>query len=138
MEAVSTQKFIHMSPRKLRLVADMVRGKAVAEVLEILPFVQRRAALPIQKVVKSAAANAQVKGASLDTLKISRIEVSEGPRLKRFRPVSRGQAHGYVKTMSHIKVVVTTQNSKEANSKLQKSTKSQKAKKTEERGKDVA
>lgn len=106
MQAISTQKFVKVSPRKLRLVADMVRGKSVNEVLEFLPFVNKTAALPVQKVVKTAASNAVVKGADIKDLKVASIEIGEGPRLKRFRPVSRGQAHGFVRQMSHIKVVV--------------------------------
>jgi large subunit ribosomal protein L22 len=106
MESQATQKFIRMSPRKLRLVADMVRKMDVQEALDTLPFVAKRAALPISKVIRSAAANAEAKGAQINSLTIKSIEVSEGPMLKRFRAVSRGQAHGFVKKMSHIKVVV--------------------------------
>ena len=106
MESLSTQKFVRMSPTKLRFVADMLRGKSVSEVLLNLPFVQKRAAEPIMKVIASAAASAQAKGANPNDLKIKSIEINEGPRLKRFRAVSRGQAHGYVRKMSHIKVVV--------------------------------
>jgi large subunit ribosomal protein L22 len=95
-----------MSPQKLRLVADMVRGKGTSEVLEFLPFVKNKAAMPIRKVIKTAVSNAAVKGMKPNGLRVKIIEVGEGPRLKRFRPVSRGQAHGYVRKMSHIKVVV--------------------------------
>lgn len=112
MQAISTQKFVRVSPRKLRLVADMVRGKNVTEVLEFLPFVEKRAVLPIEKVIKSAQANAVVKGANPAELKIEKIEIGEGPKLKRFRPVSRGQAHGYVRQMSHIRVIVSTDGKK--------------------------
>lgn len=107
--AVSTQKFVRMSPIKLRFVADMVRGKKVEEVLAALPFVVRSAAEPIAKVIKTATANAVVKGASPAELVVKTIEISEGPRLKRFRPVSRGQAHSYVHKMSHIKVMVESE-----------------------------
>lgn len=108
MEAYSTQKFVKIAPRKLRLVADMVRGKSVSEALEFLPFVNKSASTPVMKVIKTAASNAQVKGADMATLRISSIEVMEGPRLKRFRAVSRGQAHGYIRQMSHIKVKVSS------------------------------
>lgn len=107
MDAINTQKFVKVSPRKLRLVADIVRGKKVEEVLEFLPFVQKRAALPVSKAIKTAAANAVVKGATMGELKIQNIEIGEGPKLKRFRPVSRGQAHSYVRQMSHIRVIVS-------------------------------
>lgn len=120
MQAISTQKFVRMSPRKLRLVADMVRGKSVKEVLEFLPFVRKNAALPVQKVIKSAAANAQTKGADLNELKVESIQITEGPRLKRFRPVSRGQAHGYVRRMSHIRVTVESTKPKAQKSKEKK------------------
>jgi len=112
MDAKNTQKFVKVSPRKLRLVVDMVRGKKVEEVLEFLPFVQKSGATPVVKAIKTAAANAVVKGASFGELKIESIQVSEGPKLKRFRPVSRGQAHGYVKQMSHIRVVVGSKEKK--------------------------
>lgn len=107
MEVSSTQKFVHMSPRKVRLVANAIRGKSPDEALTALAFMTKRAALPVTKALKSAMANAtnnaKLKG---DTLKIKSIQIEEGPRLKRFRPVSRGMAHGYVRRMSHIKVVL--------------------------------
>ncbi len=108
MDAISTQKFIRMSPIKLRLVADLVRGKKADEVLAALPFVNRAASLPISKVIKTAVANATVKGANPADLFVKTIEIEEGTRLKRFRPVSRGQAHSYVHKMSNIKVIVET------------------------------
>lgn len=106
MQATSTQKFVRMSPRKLRLVADMVRKMKPSEALETLPFVPKRAAEPMLKTIKSAVANATVLGMSPDSLVFKEVLVSEGPKLKRFRAVSRGRAHGYVKQMSHIRVVV--------------------------------
>lgn len=85
----------------------MIRGRKVEEALDALPFVEKNAALPIMKVVKSAAANAtSQQGVNLSDLNIVSIEINEGPRLKRFRPVSRGQAHGYIRQMSHIRVIV--------------------------------
>lgn len=128
MEAVSTQKYLVMSPRKLRLVADMVRGKKANEVLELLPLVNKRAAVPIAKVIKSAVANARQKGVNSENLVIIKIEVNEGPRLKRFRPVSRGQAHGYVKSMSHVRVVVGSVDKSEKKQDSKAQTKSEKVK----------
>ena len=107
MEAIATQKFVRMSPRKLRLVADMVREMSPAEAMEILPFLNKRGSTPIRKVIQTAVANASQKGASPDTLKFKEIQINEGSRMKRFRAVSRGRAHGYVKQMSHIRVIVT-------------------------------
>jgi large subunit ribosomal protein L22 len=103
---MSTQKFLKMSPTKLRFVADSVRGKNASEVLEVLPFVQKEAASAIRKVVRAAVAGAVEKGANPSDLVVKSIEINEGPKLKRFRPVSRGQAHAYVRKLSHIKVVV--------------------------------
>lgn len=106
MQVVSTQKFVKSSPRKLRLVADAVRKMKPQEALDTLPFVEKRAALPIQKVIKTAVANARDLGMDENNLILESIQITEGPRLKRFRPISRGQAHGFVRQMSHIKVVV--------------------------------
>lgn len=107
MEASSTQKFIHMSPRKVRLVANSVRGKSLAQALVMLNFMTKRAALPVKKAILSASANAVNNGKlSQESLKIKRIEIQEGPRLKRFRAASKGMAHPYKKRMSHIKVIV--------------------------------
>lgn len=109
MQAVSTQKFVRVSPRKLRLVADVARKMRPTEVVETLPFSAKHAADPLVKVVKSAIANAVVLGANPESLVFRELQVNEGPRLKRFRAVSRGRAHGYVKQMSHIRVVVETE-----------------------------
>lgn len=107
MEIIATQKFIHMSPRKVRLVAGALKGKSPEAALIALHFMTKRAADPVSKTLKSAIANA-VNNTKLQekTLKIKTIQIEEGPRLKRFRPVSRGMAHGYKKRMSHIKVIL--------------------------------
>jgi len=107
MEVSSTQKFIHMSPRKVRLVADAVRGKSPTQALVVLEFMTKRAAPAVSKALKSAMGNAANNTQlNMDTIKIKKIEIQEGPRIKRFRPVSRGMAHGYVKRMSHVKIVL--------------------------------
>jgi large subunit ribosomal protein L22 len=99
-----------MSPRKLRLVADVVRELEPIRALEILPHVGKRAAGPMAKVVKSAIANAKQKGFSEGDLIFKEIQINDGPTLKRGRPVSRGRWHPIKKRMSHIKVVLTTRN----------------------------
>lgn len=108
MEAKAVQKFIKMGPRKLRLVADSVRSLTPSRALEVLPFVTKRAASPIAKVIGTAMANARVKNMDETRLIFKTLEINEGPRLKRFRAVSRGRAHSYIRQMSHIKVVLTT------------------------------
>lgn len=107
MEAIATQKYIRMSSRKLRIVAEMVRGVAPAEAAKMLPYVRKSAALPLEKVIRSAIANAKDKGMNEEALVFSEIQIGEGPRLKRGRPVSRGQWHPVVKKMSHIRIVLT-------------------------------
>lgn len=114
MKVIATQKYVRMSPRKLRYVADVIRPLSVDEALDALPFIRRRAAGVIEKVVKSARANAVQKGLGTENLRIAEIQISEGPRLKRFRAVSRGRAHGIIKPMSHIRVILTNEKKTQA------------------------
>lgn len=108
MQYISTQKYLRMSPRKLRLVVGMVKHLSPARAVEVLPYMQKRAADPLQKVIKSAIANAQQKGvANIDNLQFSEIQVNEGPRLKRYRAGARGRYKPYTRDMSHIRIVLT-------------------------------
>lgn len=104
---IATQKFVKMTPRKLRLVADAVRGMAPAQAIEVLPYSARFAAKPLMKVIQTAVANARVQGADETKLIFSEVVISQGPALKRGLPVSRGQWHPIKKRMSHIRVVLT-------------------------------
>ena len=106
MQAIATQKFIRFSPRKLRVVARMVAKMQPNYAVEVLPYMGKRAALPIQKVVKTAIANARVKGMNTENLEFAEIQIGDGPRLKRFRAGSRGRAKPYTHDMAHIRVVV--------------------------------
>jgi large subunit ribosomal protein L22 len=107
MAVQAVAKSVRMSPRKVSVVASLVRGRTVIEALTILEHTPRRSAMPVIKVIKSAQANADHNhGLKPDTLRITEISVTPGPRSKRFRPVSRGMAHPYQKRTSHIKVVV--------------------------------
>ena len=110
MEAVATQKYLIMSPRKIRLVADVARDMKPREALEKLPLTGKRAAEPLAKVIKAALTNAKNKGMDEANLIFKEIQIGEGPRLKRGRPVSRGRWHPYQKKMSHIRVVLTVKN----------------------------
>ncbi len=96
---------LRMSPRKIGLVASLVRGRSVADAIAILTHTPKRAAKPIEKLLKSAQANA-VNNHSLtaDSLVISQLQVTAGPRLKRFRPAAMGRAQPYQKRSSHIVV----------------------------------
>ncbi len=107
MAAIAIAKGISIAPRKVSVVAALVRGRTVEDALVILSHTQRRSATAVKKAVESAAANAEnnhnYKPASLY---IKEISVTAGPRLKRFMPVARGMAHPYQKKTSHIRVVV--------------------------------
>jgi len=107
-EFKATQKYLLMSPRKVRLVVAIIKKMKPTEAVEQLPFVQRRAADELAKVIKSAIAAAKNKGISETDLIFKEVQIGEGPRLKRGRAASRGMWHPYKKRMSHIRVVLTT------------------------------
>ncbi len=104
----SYAKGVDQTPRKVSLVASLVRGRTVADALVILENVPKRAALPVKKAIQSAKANA-INNHNLDgkTLDITTLSVTVGPRLKRFKPASRGRALPFQKKSSHILVEVT-------------------------------
>lgn len=93
MDIVATQRYLLMSPKKIRVVADMARKLKPVVAIEMLPFTHKRASEPLIKVIKSAIATAKAKGISETDLVFKEIQIGEGPRLKRGRPVSRGQWH---------------------------------------------
>lgn len=96
-----------MSPRKVGVVASLVRGRTVADALTILSHTPRRAALPVIKAIESAKANADHNHSiKPDTLNIVAITVTPGPRLKRFRPAAHGRALPFMRRTSHITVIV--------------------------------
>jgi large subunit ribosomal protein L22 len=105
-QATAYQKFIHQAPRKLRLVADAIRGQNINQALDILRLSPKRAAEVIEKIIKQAKANAVQASLASDTIIVKEIVVEEGPRIKRWRPVSRGMAHSIIKRTSHVKVTV--------------------------------
>jgi large subunit ribosomal protein L22 len=94
------------SPRKVRLVADMVRGKKVSDALDILEFAPKRAAGPVKKLLSSAISNAKNLSLPTETLVVKKIEVGAGPTLYRRRPVSRGAAHPIRKRTSHVSITL--------------------------------
>lgn len=95
-----------MSPQKARLVVDLIRGKNVNEALMTLKFTNKRATAEIEKVVKSAVANATQKSENIDvdTLFIERAFINEGPRLKRVRPAPMGRAYRIQRRTAHITI----------------------------------
>jgi large subunit ribosomal protein L22 len=101
-------KGVDQTPRKVSLVAGLVRGRSVADALVILDHTPKRAALVVKKAIASAAANATNNhGLDGKTLEIKTLSVTTGPRLKRFKPASRGRALPFQKKSSHILVEVT-------------------------------
>jgi large subunit ribosomal protein L22 len=106
MRAQSVLKQIRLSPYKARLVADAVRGKRIGQAIDFLEFSTLKASKIIKKVVESALANAEEKGADIDELIIKRILVDEAGALKRIRPRAKGRANRILKRMCHILVEV--------------------------------
>lgn len=107
-DVVAKATNIRISPRKMGVVAGLVRGRSVSDALVILEHTPRRAALPLSKVIQSAAANA-VTNAKLDkkTLQITTLQIANGTSMKRFRPAARGRALPYKHRSSNIHVVVS-------------------------------
>jgi large subunit ribosomal protein L22 len=107
VEVKARAKFIRTSPRKARMVTELVKGKGVGEALNILAFTKRAPAKIISKLLKSAIANAdQMKNIDVDTLFIKQISVDQGPTMKRYRPRAMGRATMIRRRMSHITVVL--------------------------------
>lgn len=104
----ATLRFLRVSPRKTRLVADLVRGKSVDEAIYTLTVTRRAASEPLRKLVESARANADQNNEDidLDGLYIDQIYVNEGPTLKRFRPRAMGRATRINKRTSHVTCIL--------------------------------
>lgn len=107
MNIIAKTKAVRISPRKVRLVAQGVRNLSVEKALDILSMTRKRGASVLAKTIKSAIANA-INNAKLskESLIIDKIEISEGPALKRFHASTRGRTHPYKKRSSHITVVL--------------------------------
>ena len=106
-EVKATAKYIRIAPRKVRIVMNLVRGKSVADALAILKFTPKVGADAVEKVLRSAVANAENNfDMDVDRLFISSAFVDQGPTLKRIHPRSRGQAFKILKHTSHITVAV--------------------------------
>jgi large subunit ribosomal protein L22 len=131
MSVKAESRGVHMSPRKVSAVAQLVRGRSVADALVILEHTPRRAALPVIKTIKSAAANATHNhNYKAEGLMITEITVNHGPRTKRFRPAAMGRALPYMKRSSHIRVLVEGEQRPVAKPKAEAKTKPAKSKET--------
>ncbi len=107
MEVQAKAKFVRVVPRKAQLVADLIRGKRVQDAMTTLAYCQKIGSRVINKVLKSAVANAdQVGNINVDNLFVKRILVDQGPTMKRFSPRAMGRATRIRKRSSHIVVVL--------------------------------
>src|SRR5256886_11791254 len=104
MEATATLRYMKASPQKVRLVADLIRGKKVDEALSILRFTKRHSARDLEKLLRSAVANAEntETGVDTDELVVSKIYVNEGPREKRVQPAPMGRAYRIQKRKAQV------------------------------------
>jgi large subunit ribosomal protein L22 len=106
MAWTATHKYARISARKVRLIADLIRGRDVQDALNILKFTPNRAADMVSKVLTSAIANANEAEADVEALIVDQAFVNEGPTIKRWQPKDRGRANPIMKRTSHITVVV--------------------------------
>ena len=108
MEVNATAKYIRIAPRKLRIVMNLIRGKKVSEAFAILKFTPKVGSEVVEKVLRSAVANAEHNNdMNVDNLYVSTCYVDQGPTLKRIHPSSRGQAFKILKHSSHVTVCVS-------------------------------
>lgn len=108
MEARAQARYVRVSPRKARLVIDLIRGKDVLRAREILRFSERNISEVIEKCLNSAVANAERDGVKAESLFVKTTFADEGPTMKRFRPRAKGSASRIRKRTSHITVIVAT------------------------------
>lgn len=106
MQYEATTKYVRVSTRKVRLVADAVRKLTPGAALTTLSQMTKSASVPLSKTIASALANAKQKGAAEDALRFKTIEIMGGPAMKRWQAVSRGQAHAFKKRMTHIRIIL--------------------------------
>jgi large subunit ribosomal protein L22 len=109
MEARAEARYIRISPQKARLVVDLIRGEQAGTAINILRSTNKRIAPVVEKVLRSAIANAENRSddVDVDKLFVSEAYVNEGPRMKRIRPAPMGRAYRYQRRIAHIVVKVT-------------------------------
>src|SRR6059058_3376100 len=110
MEASATLRYLRITPRKVRAVADLIRGKKVDLALAQLAYVEKRAAEPVAKLLRSAVANAEQKSKGsldADALWVRTLMVDQGPSLRRYMPRAMGRAFKILKKTSHIALTVS-------------------------------
>jgi large subunit ribosomal protein L22 len=110
MESTAKLRYLRITPRKVRVVADLIRGKNVNQALAQLAYVEKRAAEPVAKLLRSAVANADqaAKGQlDVDALRVKSLMVDQGPSLRRFMPRAMGRAFKVLKKTSHISLTIS-------------------------------
>jgi len=127
-EITATQKYARVSPRKLRAVADEVRGMGAQEASQVLGVIRKTAGKTLSKVIDSALAFARESGADPHSLSITELQILEGPRLKRHRAGARGRAKPYQRRWSHIRVVLAIRKSETLSTKSQTNSNNKKTK----------
>ena len=114
MEAVAKQKYIRMSPLKVRQVAGLIRERNVEEALNVLHFTQKRAAKILEKGLRSAVANfylnEEASQVATDEIFVKSVRIDEGPTLRRFRPMSMGRVGRIRRRTSHITIIIEDRN----------------------------
>jgi len=132
MPATAKLNYLRIAPRKVRLVADLIRKKKVSQALTLLQFTINKSALPLTKLLKQAVANAKNSfGLEEGNLYISKITVDEGPKLKRWMPRARGRVSEIQKKTSHITLVLNE--IEEKKTRIKKKSKKEKVEKSEEK-----
>ena len=113
MEVKAEARYVRVSPQKARLVVDLIRGQQAGQAITTLRTTNKRIAPTVEKVLKSAIANAQnlSEDVDVDRLYVSEAYVNEGPRMKRIRPAPMGRAYRYQRRMAHIVVKVSEKES---------------------------
>ena len=106
MEATAKATHVRIAPRKVQIVLDLIRNKPCDEALAILKYTPKAACEPLEKLLKSAMANAENKVMDTSSLFVSECKVDQGPTLKRIRPRAQGRAYRINKKTSHITLVV--------------------------------
>jgi large subunit ribosomal protein L22 len=114
MQARAEARYLRTSPQKARLVIDLIRGRKAGDAINILRTTNKRVAPAVEKVLRSAIANAENRfnDVDVDALRVTEAYVNEGPRAKRIRPAPMGRAYRYQRRMAHIVVSVGDQHGK--------------------------
>jgi large subunit ribosomal protein L22 len=114
MEARAEARYIRVSPQKARLVVDLIRGRRAGDAITILRQTNKRIAPAVEKVLRSAIANAETRSndVDVDRLMVTEAYVNEGPRMKRLRPAPMGRAYRYQRRLAHIVVAVSQKDQK--------------------------